>query len=74
MEISSPEACCSEDVEPKRSSFTCDNGADVRTIEKAIQWATGQTYVAKEGPMQEDGHSQPLWGATEPVAADMRAR
>eukprot|EP00913_Durusdinium_trenchii_P018868 g17730.t1 len=48
------DACCSEDVEPFRSSYLCDTGADVGTIEKAIDWATSQSYVAKEGPLKEE--------------------
>eukprot|EP00435_Cladocopium_sp_Y103_P053773 s880_g17.t1 len=48
------DACCSEDVEPKRSSYLCDTGADVKTIEKAIDWATSQSYTAHEGALTED--------------------
>lgn len=47
------DACCSEDVEPKRSSYLCDTGAEVQTIEKAIDWATSQSYVAHEGALTE---------------------
>jgi len=47
-------ACCTEQVAPARSSYECDTGADVDTIEKAIDWATSQSYKAHEGALSEE--------------------